>query len=901
MDGLLPWFSETAETFAKNAEGAWSYDARVAFAQRGKIIVSNVSDDTLIDDELHYRPTRPAEKNFLVGEMQVSFDSVGSSEYDTKGGYLGIQLVDGPVGEDCRFALHDPMKGSSAWVVTGVSGKLETDYVVRYEIGSLAGYSGKSIRYSVRTVGEDSFRELGTMRMPADFTGINELSYSGQGTITSVEFGQKDGDEKSLALDISNISIDYGTDFTNATVTISVTNFWRGSEFKGGAYAHFFVYNAQGKLVDSIGAGGAEILSDGTFVIGSVNLRDGQSGEYRFEVKIVTEDGAGSIDDVVASSVRDEPGMRLDGSWFREDAETFAAGGQTGTWSVPGKSAVVSESSIVINTSETGGKVSFTPSEDVADDIVKVETEAVFDGVMTINGIPEPSAVSGRLAGLTIAELTDRDEIVWAGWVCDETLEGGGSFVPLYGNPVPSPGDRHVVSWIVNYTRGLVSYTVDGDALTNANGVSAFAIPLADRKGKSVKFFGEGCLTQLVGNRYNGNLAAVVDANGVTNQFLSVDEAVAAATNGGDRVVLLWDSTWRPSAADVGRTISFDTDGHDFIIDAAATNRIASEGYQLVDNGDGTYTISVTDYYLTFDANGGDAGSMPRQVYSVTNMIFNLASNRFEREGCTFDHWSDVLEGTNETSWADGATIDMTSYGLTNMTLYAQWRLATRLITVEAADEFVYIESVLTNGVVNEGTRYFQDDAGKATGKAIIPVTHGSDLIIRFSTDIEKRLTFDYLKTKSAVLSDGTLPYDTLPKIYVEGESPLLDPIQYWAVTRGISLMALKKSAYAGVSFRLNTDSLLNEASVVEITNFKTLPDGGCSFKVTVDGTPLDDVGKIDGVVRVSEDLSAEDASWRTIDRSKLEVDVDGTVMVKSVGPGMFMKIVIPRDAEVQN
>lgn len=121
------------------------------------------------------------------------------------------------------------------------------------------------------------------------------------------------------------------------------------------------------------------------------------------------------------------------------------------------------------------------------------------------------------------------------------------------------------------------------------------------------------------------------------------------------------------------------------------------EGNTLLGNGNGTaktYTInSLTDaasvfvafekipastYIVTFDANGGDDGTMNSQSFTE-NEPQNLTTNAFTRTGYTFSGWNTQADGTGD-SYADGQSVTLTTAGLT---LYAQWTANQYTITLD--------------------------------------------------------------------------------------------------------------------------------------------------------------------------------------------------------------------------
>ena len=908
---LSPWFYENAESFERNLGGNWLYDPSVAWRVGTHVKITSANDESVaFDGEVRYHPDRPAPKKYVIGEIQASFDDVGNMQLDTKGSFAGVQVVGEDIDGEVTFAVLDPASGANAWRDTKVKAKLGCEYVLRYEIGVVSGAGGgRCVRYAYRqaTEPEGDFHALATVTIPDELFGDFDVVCAGDGSLTTFDFNCKDGDDSALGLEVTDVSVDYGTDFTNATVTVRIENYWKGEKFNGDAYAQFFVYDERGRLVESSGAGGVVINGDGTFTIGDVHLPDGKGHDYRFEVEVFSEDySTGDIGTIKESSIAGS-GVRLDSGWIRETADTFAAMApderKTGEWSFPsGAAYVTNDAFIVVDTGETFGKVRFAPYEDVTNNVIRIAVNAVFNGASRLTGIAEPEAVSNRLAGVTVVSLDgdDRGEFAYAVWAPEGGENESGAFVPAFGAGEPTFGVPHLVIWEVNYETGHVSYSVDGNMLYDDNGVSSFPIPESTlRERKRVGFFGAGKFDRVIGDRYNSNLAAYVE-DGVTNQYATVDEAVRATIGRNGQVQLLWDASWRPLAEDVGRTFAFDLNGHKLSIDPTTAANFAKNGYRVIDNGDGTFTIGVISYYITYGINGGDAGEMPDQAYSVTNMVFSLASNRFSKAGFSFAHWNEQEDGLGPTNWTDGAMIDMAPYGLTNMMLYAQWTVVIRTVLIEAADEFVYIDSVTTNGVENTGVRYFRGDAAKGTGHAVVPVENGTtEFVVRYATDIEKKLTFEFLKASEAILEDGIIEHDVQPTLFVDGVSEILTPIQYWALTHGISLARLSTARFATASYELDADTLLDDKCELVISGFRANEDG-FAFTATLNEHPLADVSKLRGLIRVAKDPDGGEDGWISLPEWRFSLGADGAVKVNTEGIGdgsaLFVKLVIQSD-----
>lgn len=807
----------------------------------------------------------------------------GSVSVTSSKGSLLIGDAELTVGGAIQFASGCTIRSKRNWTARTV-----TFGDVLYVIGS----EGDSIVYL--TSGEVSCGHVrvylaGGMvdpkrRYVLDYDGITKSVY-----ITSTASPPE--------MTIAASSVVYGVDFTNAQVVVTIADYWGGHDFEGETVAEVYIRDANGRV---IGGGSTVIDGDGDYVIGNIELPHGRGHDYRYDISIVTlNTESGEEQEQFGRSIG-QSGVHRDADWFDEDAATFLSADpsvKTGDWTYfPGSAVVTNGVDIAINTPGLGQNVRFVPYNDSSNDVVTVETDMVFDNCFDWGFIDEDESTEDRFASLTVVADTETefpdDNLCYAIWVPDASVEAKGRYIKGWGHGRPTLGVSHRVALTVNHQTGYLSYSVDGSAITNAQGVSCFSYS-AVNGGETVRkvgYSGIGSASTLIGEQHNGNLAGYVK-NGVTNECATLDEAVAAAVQAGvSNIVLYWDASWRPSVADRDRTFVFDTGDHRLAIDDAAVKELERAGYHLVFNGDGSFTISLQDYAISYDGNGG-FGVMPDQVYTVTNMVFNLQSNAFVSAGYDFAGWNTEKDGSGPTNWADGAEIDMRQIGFTNLTLFAQWRVAVRQLTIEAADEFVYVERVTTNGVDLSGVRYYCANAEKATGRVVVSVEQGSELEVRFSTDIEKCLTY-WATNVTIAASAMTLPYASLPTIVAQVAAPLATTMEMWAHARGISRTQLRQSNYSRASSLLNVDHLLTEQSVIRIYDFAVTPEG-CVFRVEIDGETLGDPALLTPMLRVSSSLGS---GWTAPSPSDVSLCPDGRLCIKTGSAASFVKIIIPKN-----
>ena len=98
--------------------------------------------------------------------------------------------------------------------------------------------------------------------------------------------------------------------------------------------------------------------------------------------------------------------------------------------------------------------------------------------------------------------------------------------------------------------------------------------------------------------------------------------------------------------------------------------------------GDRSYvaTWEANPYKVSFDANGGDGGTMADQNF-VYDTAQNLTENAFTRTGYTFTGWNSKADGTG-TPYADKAeVVNLTATRDAVVTMYAQWQPITYYVS----------------------------------------------------------------------------------------------------------------------------------------------------------------------------------------------------------------------------
>ena len=282
------------------------------------------------------------------------------------------------------------------------------------------------------------------------------------------------------------------------------------------------------------------------------------------------------------SLVQGTPDVEDNSNWINETAATF---GSTGSWS--GDKAEVAAGVIVVS------NATFTAA-----------TAAPKASVVTVTstfcfGDPSDEAydISSR-AGITVVEVGGVNRYA--------VLTADGAVTNL--SVVANTASAVEVSVTLDGTANTVSYSVDNVSLgtypmtVKATGVS------------TVHYDGLGVVAGLEGAYHLEELDTnVAQVGGVG--YPTVAEALAAAGN--DPVALLWDASWTP--ATTGDYL-FTTNGHALAIGGAFA-------HSVVDNGNGTVTITITEQSNTVDLRISEVGSAVTDPWGNTSSFIEIYNN----------------------------------------------------------------------------------------------------------------------------------------------------------------------------------------------------------------------------------------------------------------------------------
>lgn len=282
------------------------------------------------------------------------------------------------------------------------------------------------------------------------------------------------------------------------------------------------------------------------------------------------------------SLVQGTPNVEDNSNWINETAATF---GSTGSWS--GDKAEVAAGVIAVS------NAMFTASTAAPTAAVVTVTSAFCFG----DPSDEAYDISSR-AGITVVDVGGVNRYV--------VLTADGAVTNL--TVVANTASAVEVAVTLDGTANTVSYSVGGVSLgTYPMAVKATGV-------STVRYDGPAEVAALNGayrlEELDTNVAQV---GGVG--YPTVAEALAAAGN--DPVALLWDASWTPAATG---DYLFTTNGHALAVGGAFA-------HSVVDNGNGTVTIAITEQSDTVDLRISEVGSAVTDPWGNTSSFIEIYNN----------------------------------------------------------------------------------------------------------------------------------------------------------------------------------------------------------------------------------------------------------------------------------
>ena len=268
--------------------------------------------------------------------------------------------------------------------------------------------------------------------------------------------------------------------------------------------------------------------------------------------------------------------------WIDETAATF---GSTGVWS--GDMADAAAGMIVVSNATFTAATSAPKSA-----VVTVSSTFCF-------GDPSDEAydVSSR-AGITVVEAGGVNRYA--------VLTANGAVTNLI--VVANTASEVEVTVTLDGTANTVSYSVGG--------VSLGTYPMAAKTTgvSTVHYDGPAEVAALNGAyRFEGLDTNVAQVGGVG--YPTVADAIAAAGN--DPVTLLWDASWTPAATG---DYLFTTNGHALAIGG-------SFAHSVVDDGNGTVTVTVSEQSSAIDLRISEVGSAVTDPWDNTSSFVEIYNN----------------------------------------------------------------------------------------------------------------------------------------------------------------------------------------------------------------------------------------------------------------------------------
>ena len=442
------------------------------------------------------------------------------------------------------------------------------------------------------------------------------------------------GDTPPLApIVLGEVSARPGTDYNGSAVTLAFTG-----DIPAGATATAALTIGDAIYVGVIDAANGVI----TFEVPAADATAGNAYEGTVSLTVGGVNRTKDVDLVQGTAKVDE-----DLDWINETAATF---GSTGLWS--GDKAEVAANVIAVsNATFTAATAAPTAA------VVTVTSTFCF-------GDPSDEAfdISSR-AGITIVEVGGVNRYA--------VLTANGAVTNL--SVVANTASAAEVTVTLDGTANTVSYTVDNVLLgtypmtVKATGVS------------TVHYDGLGVVAGLDGAyRFEGIDANVAKAG--DTEYATLEEAIAS---GETPVELLWDASWNPAA--VGN-YTITTNGHALVIGGGYS-------HSVVDNGNGSVTITIAEQSNEIDLRISEVGSAVTDPWENTSSFVEIYNN-----------------GTSAVN-IEGFVLRRTQKGKTkDMSLPAYQLAAGAYVVVWGSDDNPYEDPavVISGNVIREGVMKFK-------------------------------------------------------------------------------------------------------------------------------------------------------------------------------------------------
>lgn len=442
------------------------------------------------------------------------------------------------------------------------------------------------------------------------------------------------GDTPPLApIVLGEVSARPGTDYNGSAVTLAFTG-----DIPAGATATAALTIGDAIYVGVIDAANGVI----TFEVPAADATAGNAYEGTVSLTVGGVNRTKDVDLVQGTAKVDE-----DLDWINETAATF---GSTGLWS--GDKAEVAANVIAVsNATFTAATAAPTAA------VVTVTSTFCF-------GDPSDEAfdISSR-AGITVVDVGGVNRYAF--------LTANGAVTNL--TVVANTASAAEVTVTLDGTANTVSYTVDNVLLgtypmtVKATGVS------------TVHYDGLGVVAGLDGAyRFEGIDANVAKAG--DTEYATLEEAIAS---GETPVELLWDASWNPAA--VGN-YTITTNGHALVIGGEYS-------HSVVDNGNGSVTITIAEQSNEIDLRISEVGSAVTDPWENTSSFVEIYNN-----------------GTSAVN-IEGFVLRRTQKGKTkDMSLPAYQLAAGAYVVVWGSDDNPYEDPavVISGNVIREGVMKFK-------------------------------------------------------------------------------------------------------------------------------------------------------------------------------------------------
>ena len=327
-------------------------------------------------------------------------------------------------------------------------------------------------------------------------------SVSGEGPYTYTVAGDTTitvTTEQDSSVEIGAATFAYGVDFTNATVTVAVTEV--------GAAGTSYTLTVNNKPYVATASAGVVTFNDVEVPRGQAYGTVGYNITSTASTTTGETSGSAPVADVVNAS------------WINENSTTHGQDAAGGSWTNAGAvvysdgKAEISDNRFVATTASTASRV-------------VLEFDVCFSSASeeTVSGDAQAAIKLGEDDNVTTFKI----------------LTAGNTWTPVSNAELPiNPSETYNVVLTIDYGTSTYKVDVEGKSLTNSAGVASFSLATNKAAVQNIDFAGSGTLMSLKGSQFEGYM--VKDA--LNNFYATIQAATQAYNSANGPYTVLHDGT----------------------------------------------------------------------------------------------------------------------------------------------------------------------------------------------------------------------------------------------------------------------------------------------------------------------------------------------------------------------